>query len=82
MHFVADAHGINSMLISILQFIVAVIVIGLILLQERSSGVGAMWGGGDGEFYQRRRGLERLIFFATIGVVILFAVLALLALHR
>ena len=64
-------------LISIFQIIVSVIVIGLILLQERDSGAGGLFGGSGGEgFYQTRRGLEKSIFIATIFFVIVFAALA------
>lgn len=66
------------MYISIAQIIISVILIILILLQERSSGLSGIFGGGESEFYQRRRGLERLIFIATVILAIIFAVLSLL----
>ena len=66
-----------STIISIAQIVVSVIVIGLILLQERDSGAGGLFGGGGGDgFYQTRRGLERSIFIATIVFVVVFAALA------
>lgn len=64
--------------ISIAQIVISVIVIALILLQERSSGVGGAFGGGDaGGFYQTRRGIEKAIFIGTIVGVIVFTGLAL-----
>ncbi len=66
------------MLISIIQIIVSIVLIILILLQERSSGLSGVFGGGTSEFYQTRRGLERLIFIATIILVIIFAILSIL----
>ncbi|HDH31496.1 MAG TPA: preprotein translocase subunit SecG [Candidatus Wolfebacteria bacterium] len=68
------------MLISILQIIISIVLIVLILFQERSSGLSGMFGGGGGEegVYQKRRGLEKLIFRATVILVILFAGLSLL----
>ena len=64
--------------ISIAQIIVSAIVVTLILLQERSSGVGGAFGGGDaGGFYQTRRGIEKAIFIGTIIGVIVFTGLAL-----
>jgi protein translocase SecG subunit len=66
------------MLISIAQITISVILIILILLQERSSGLSGVFGGGESEFYAKRRGLERLIFIATIVLIVIFAVLSLL----
>ncbi len=66
------------MLISIVQIVISVILIILILLQERSSGLSGVFGGGESEFYAKRRGMERLIFIATIILVIIFAALSLL----
>lgn len=68
-------------LITIGQLVLAVLLIGLVLLQERSSGTGGLFGGGtEGGSYQTRRGLERTIYWATIVVAILFATLSVLSL--
>jgi len=64
--------------ISIIQIIVSVLLIIAILLQERSSGLSGVFGG-SGEFYHTRRGLERIIFWSTIVLVIAFAGLSLYA---
>ncbi len=58
-------------MITIIQSIVAIVLIVLILLQERSSGLSGIFGGEGGGFYQTRRGLERVIFWATIILIIL-----------
>jgi len=68
------------MTISIIQVIVAVVIIVLILLQERSSGLSGIFGGDSSGFYQTRRGLERVIFGATIVFTIVFAGLAIVQL--
>ena len=67
-------------LLSIAQIATSVLLIILILLQERSSagGLGIFGGGGDGSFYQTRRGLEKTLFVATIILAVIFAGLALL----
>jgi protein translocase SecG subunit len=66
-------------IISIAQIIVSVLVIILVLIQERSSGLSGLFGGGgEGGFYQTRRGLEKFVFYATIFLVIVFAGLAVL----
>ena len=65
------------MFIPILQIIIAVALIVLILLQERSAGLSGIMGGGEGgAFYQTRRGLEKAIFYATIALAVLFVALA------
>lgn len=64
------------MFISIAQVVIAIALIVAILLQERSSGAGGIFGGGEGDFYHKRRGLERTIFISTITLAVLFAALA------
>ncbi len=66
------------MLLSILQIITSVALVALILLQERSSGVSGILGGSEGGFYQRRRGLEQMVFIATIVLSALFAALSII----
>lgn len=66
-----------SQIISIAQIAVSILVIVLILVQERSSGAGGLFGGGTDHAYQARRGLEKSIFIATIILVVAFAALAL-----
>ena len=58
---------------------IALIVIGLVLVQERSSGAGGIFGGVEsGGFYQRRRGIERMVFIGTIVSTVAFVVLSVL----
>lgn len=63
-------------MIAIIQIILAVAIIALILLQERSSGMSGLLGGGSDGFYQARRGMEKIIFYATIALSVLFVGLA------
>lgn len=64
------------MLISILQIVVSIALIAVILVQERSSGTSGLFGGGD-EFYHTRRGLEKMIFYATVILIVAFIGLSL-----
>ncbi|MBU6500395.1 MAG: preprotein translocase subunit SecG [Patescibacteria group bacterium] len=64
------------MLIPILQIIIALVLVVLILLQERSAGLSGIFGGEGGGFYQTRRGLEKVIFYSTIVLTIIFVALA------
>jgi protein translocase SecG subunit len=61
-----------------IQIIISIILIVLILLQERSGGLSGIFGGQGGEFYQTRRGLERIMFISTIVLVAAFIALSLL----
>ncbi|MBI4992347.1 MAG: preprotein translocase subunit SecG [Candidatus Harrisonbacteria bacterium] len=67
------------MYLPIAQVTVSILLIVLILLQERSSGLSGVFGGeSEGSFYHTRRGLEKLIFWGTILLSTAFAALALL----
>lgn len=68
------------MLIPIIQIIVSIALIVLILLQERSAGLSGIFGG-EGGFYQTRRGLEKMIFIGTIVLTAVFLGLAVLQLY-
>lgn len=61
-----------------LQIVVSIILIALILLQERSSGLSSVLGGQGATPYQTRRGLEKGIFIGTIVAAVLFGLLAIL----
>ena len=63
-------------MIAIIQIILGILIIGLILLQERSSGMSGLLGGGDTGNYQARRGMEKIIFIATIVCAVAFVALA------
>ncbi|MCX6812372.1 MAG: preprotein translocase subunit SecG [Candidatus Berkelbacteria bacterium] len=60
--------------LQIIQIVLAVLVIASILLQQQGSGLGSAFGGGDGNFYRSKRGLEKVLFYATIVFIALFVV--------
>ena len=64
--------------IQILQIIVAILLILSILLQNRGAGLGASFGGG-GEIYRTKRGAEKVIFYFTVIISILFVIVCILA---
>ncbi len=64
--------------IGIAQVVVALLIVGLILLQERSGdGAGIIGGEQFSGFYQARRGLEKAVVVATVVAIVLFVGLAL-----
>lgn len=60
------------------QFVLAILLIVAVLLQQRDSGLGAGFGGGsNGGVQATRRGPEKSLFTATIVISILFFVVSL-----
>jgi len=57
------------------QIFIAILLITLILSQAKGAGLGSAWGGGS-EFYSTRRGMEKIIFIATIILAALFLLLS------
>ncbi len=67
-------------LLPYIQITLSIILIGAILLQQSSAGLGGALGGGDGGgLYHTRRGFEKFLFVTTIVVGILFAASAFVA---
>lgn len=60
------------------QVVVAIILITLIILQQRGEALGSAFGQEGGGFYTTRRGIQKKIFWATVIVGTLFVILALL----
>ena len=58
-------------LITIIQIIVSVLLIASILLQQKGAGLSEAFGG-DSAVYQTRRGFEKLLFWGTIVLAVLF----------
>jgi preprotein translocase subunit SecG len=65
------------MILNIIQIIIAVILIAVILLQQRGTGLGATFGG-EGNIYRTKRGLEKSLHIVTIILAIIFLGTALL----
>lgn len=66
-------------MLSIFHIIISIVLIVLILLQDRSTGTSGLLGGTAADSsYQTRRGFERFIFIGTIVATVLFAAIALI----
>jgi preprotein translocase subunit SecG len=59
----------------IIQIVISVILIVLILVQQRGAALGSAFGQ-EGGFYSTRRGLQQKILWATVICGILFIVLS------
>jgi len=64
--------------LNIAQIIVSIALIVIVIFQARSSSAGSMFGGSDSSVYRTRRGVEKTVYNATIGLAVLFFILALL----
>lgn len=58
-------------ILALIQVIAAVLLVCAILLQNRGSGLGSIFGG-EGSIYRTRRGAERILFIATIILAVIF----------
>lgn len=63
----------------IAQIAVCGVLVVTVLLQNRAEGLGKMFGGG-GEIFRTKRGLEKVLYYLTIGLIIGLIVLSLLIL--
>lgn len=69
------------MILNIAQIIISTLLIATILLQQRGSGLSSAFGGGGGVYYQKR-GVEKILFRATIALSALFVITAFLNLIK
>ena len=63
--------------LNIAQIVICIVLIGVILLQTRNSGLGSTFGGDS--IYKTRRGLDRTLFQLTIILAVLFGVISLIS---
>lgn len=69
------------MILNIAQITISILLIITILLQQRGSGLSSAFGGGGGVYYQKR-GMEKVLFRATIALAALFIITAFLNLVK
>lgn len=65
-------------ILNLVQIIISIVVVAVILLQVKGQGMGGVFGGSNTGF-RTRRGLEKTLFQATIGLVVLFILISLLS---
>jgi preprotein translocase subunit SecG len=64
-------NGTITLILNILQIISAVLLVAAILLQARGSGLGSVFGG-EGNIFRTKRGLDKILFYFTIVVAVIF----------
>ncbi|MBI4038421.1 preprotein translocase subunit SecG [Candidatus Daviesbacteria bacterium] len=57
--------------ISAIQIILGILLVLVIIIQQKGSGLGSAFGGDLG-FYRTKRGAEKLLFYATIVLSVAF----------
>lgn len=68
-----------NQLIPTIQIILGIILVGLVLLQSKGTGLGTAFGGDMG-FYGTKRGAEKIIFIFTLFIAFVFMVVSILSL--
>lgn len=59
--------------ISLIQIILGILLILVIIVQQKGSGLGSSFGG-DLSFYRTKRGAEKLLFYVTIAIAAAFII--------
>jgi len=60
----------------VIQIITAILLIVVILLQQRGAGLSGIFGGSN-DVFRTKRGLEKILFIATIIIAIIFFLISL-----
>jgi protein translocase SecG subunit len=67
--------------LGVVELVIALLVmLGILLQTPKASGLGGTIGGGgdSGGGYRTKRGLEKNLFYATIGLVVMFVALSII----
>ncbi len=67
------------MILNIAIIIIALALIASILMQSKGIGLGGLAGGDSGGVYTARRGIDKVMFYITIALSVVFLVLALVS---
>ena len=62
--------------LNIIEIVLATALTAAILIQSRGAGLGGVFGG-EGNVYQTKRGVEKIVFITTIVLAVLFLGVAL-----
>ncbi|OGH84013.1 MAG: preprotein translocase subunit SecG [Candidatus Magasanikbacteria bacterium RIFOXYA2_FULL_44_8] len=61
----------KEIIYNIIQLVLSIILIIIILLQQKGSGLSGVFGGSS-NVYSTKRGVDKILFYTTIVVAILF----------
>ena len=70
----------TSDVVNVFQILIALVLIAAVLMQAKGAGLGNIFGGGGGgETFRTRRGIERVLFRGTIALIVVFVGLSIAA---
>ena len=67
------------MVLNVAIIIVSIALIASVLVQSKGVGLGGLTGGDSGGVYTQRRGNEKVMFYITIALSVVFLLLALIS---
>ena len=67
------------MVLNVAIIIVSIALIASVLVQSKGVGLGGVTGGDSGGVYTQRRGIEKVMFYITIALSVVFLLLALIS---
>ena len=67
------------MILNVAIIIVSIALIASVLVQSKGVGLGGLTGGDSGGVYTQRRGIEKVMFYITIALSVVFLMLALIS---
>lgn len=67
------------MVLNVAIIIVSIALIASVLVQSKGVGLGGLTGGDSGGVYTQRRGIEKVLFYITIALSVVFLLLALIS---
>jgi protein translocase SecG subunit len=68
-----------SLFIQILHIVTAILLVVVIVAQEKSSGLSAAIGGANMSFHSKKRGPEKVLHYMTVVLAVLFLATAILS---
>jgi preprotein translocase subunit SecG len=64
--------------VNLVQIVISVALIVVILIQAKGSGLGSIFGG-DSSIYKTRRGVEKTLYQATVGLAVAFFAMSIIS---
>ena len=68
----------SESIFNISQIILSILLIFVILVQQKGSGLGSAFGGGDNTIFSAKRGVDKILHNGTIAISILFFAISLI----
>ena len=63
-------------ILTFVQILISALLVIAVLLQQKGAGLGSAFGGDSGNIYSTRRGAEKILFYATTILAVLFIAIA------